>query len=170
MIKTLLRKAIVPLLGFAVVVLVLLLATPHAIHAAVAALVEVVNTSSNPVLARSVDNPALHPFRASAGGSQLFFSFPVPAGNTLVIEQIYFLCQEPTATAFPTDYRLVVNGIGFFFAPTTLVLGDKTELITNQVTNLYADGGTTVDMGTGSGSPAGSSCEASVVGHLVSSL
>ena len=45
----LLRKAFVPLAGVAVIVLVISMAGPRAVHAVVSTLVSVVNTSANPV-------------------------------------------------------------------------------------------------------------------------
>lgn len=143
--------------------------TPN-VHVTNSPAVLVGNTSSSPVLTRSVDNSGLHPFQFLQTGSQMAFRFTVPVGNTLVIEHVSLSCFEPPASAFPTDFRLVVNDASYFFVPTTFAFTNITELITNQVTHIYAYSGSTVIVGDGGGSPPGSTCEAAIVGHLVSSL
>ena len=137
--------------------------------------VQVGNTSSSPVLTRSVDNPGLQPFQISLQGPLTTpLGFAVPPGKTLVIEHFSVLCQEPAASVVQTDFRLFtnVNGVesGYFFAPTLLLTGVLSELITNQATHIYANGGTLVTIGTGNLNPSGTNCGVSVAGHLVSAL
>jgi hypothetical protein len=68
---------------------------PKAAHAVTAGLVQVVNTSANPVPNRDQDNPAQQPFQFLAqpdtrgtGQNQVETDFNVPAGKRLVIEYV----------------------------------------------------------------------------------
>jgi hypothetical protein len=85
----LLRKALVPLTGVAVIALVLLVAGPRAVHALTATLVQVVNTvpvvtaPSAPLLYESNCTGA---FFSTQEGSCSFQT--VPAGNTLFIDAV----------------------------------------------------------------------------------
>ena len=85
----LLRKALVPLTGVAVIALVLLMAGPRAVHALTATLVQVVNTvpvvtaPSAPLLYESNCTGA---FFSTQEGSCSFQT--VPAGNTLFIDAV----------------------------------------------------------------------------------
>jgi hypothetical protein len=87
-----------------------------------------------------------------------------------VIEHLAMVCFEPVASLTPNDFRLItsVNGIpaGYIFAPTQV----QGELITNQVTHIYASGGTIITVGVGSLIPPGTNCDVSLAGHLVSAL
>jgi hypothetical protein len=73
---------------------VLMLATPRAVHAVVAALVQVTNTTANPVITSRMDDPGRIPYESYVAGdcytSNLCeFSFsPVPAGHRLVIQHV----------------------------------------------------------------------------------
>jgi hypothetical protein len=102
-IKTLLRKATVPLMGVAVVVMVLLLITPRAVHGVVATLVDVVNTSANPVPVNTpthlgvplgsfvslncmTSGTTCSSFRQfDASGNQSATDYTIPAGHTLIV-------------------------------------------------------------------------------------
>lgn len=146
--------------------------TPN-VHIANSPTVEVGNTSSSPVVTRSVDNPGLQPYQISVGGSSWPINVPVPSGKTLVIEHFNMVCFETAANLIPNDFRLAtsVNGIpaGYVFAPTQPP-GLPGELITNQVTHIYATGGTIITIGVGAIIPPGTNCDASLAGHLVSPL
>jgi hypothetical protein len=137
--------------------------------------VHVGNSSSSPVLTRAVDNPALEPFQFTQTGANVFFSFGVPTGKTLVIENVSIACIEPPAPAgYFTDFRLFTTVNGTFaqhsFAPAQISTSGFYDLITDQVTHIYASGGTSVTIGDGAGTPSGSNCDATISGHLVNSL
>ena len=75
--------------------IVLAMFGPRAAHAITATLVQVVNTSANPIPNRDQDNPALQPFQFLAqpdtrgtGQNQVETDFNVPAGKRLVIEYV----------------------------------------------------------------------------------
>jgi hypothetical protein len=95
----LLRKALVPLTGVAVIALIISLAVPRAVHAITATLVSVVNTvpvvvaPSAPLLYESNCTGA---FFGTAEGTCTFQT--VPAGNTLFIDAVslYLNSLEPT--------------------------------------------------------------------------
>jgi len=143
---------------------------PKVAHAVVSALVTVANTSANPVPTVGTDNPALQPFSNFQTGGTSFFVFSVPVGKTLVIEEFNMICFEPPSTFFPTDFRVNVtsggSGAQYIFVPTTL----RAEQNVIQTTRIYADPGSVVSIGTGSGVPSGSVCGSTVSGHLVSPL
>jgi hypothetical protein len=75
--------------------LALVMIAPKAAHAVTAALVQVVNTSANPVPNRDQDNPAQQPFQFLAqpdtvgtGQTQAETDITVPAGKRLVLEYV----------------------------------------------------------------------------------
>lgn len=141
MITTLLRKAIVPILGVAVVVLVVLLATPRAAHAVVAALVQVVNTSANPVptttpthlgvpLGSLVTLNCLNSgttcssFRQiDASGNQAATDYTIPAGQTLIITDVEWEAIGGTVGQF-TFLNLFCSG-GCAFVYQSRVVADS---------------------------------------------
>jgi hypothetical protein len=85
----LLRKALVPLTGVAVIALVLLVAGPRAVHALTATLVQVVNTVpvvTAPSAPQLYESNCTGSFGGTAEGSCSFQT--VPAGNTLFIDAV----------------------------------------------------------------------------------
>lgn len=166
-----LKRLLVGVGGFALAAMLLAMLAPKAAHAVVSTMVTVVNAPSQPVFTVATDNPALQPFQFTANGDFVDFSFTVPSGKTLVMEQVMVACisNGTTLTTFPTDFRLFTTAGGtpasYIFAPTVF---STLELVVNQVTRLYADPQTTVFIGEGGGVPAGTSCGVSVSGHLVS--
>src|ERR1700760_272083 len=75
--------------------LVLSTLAPKAAHAVTAALVQVVNTSANPIPNRDQDNPAQQPFQFLAqpdtrgtGQNQASTNISVPAGKRLVLDYV----------------------------------------------------------------------------------
>jgi hypothetical protein len=169
-------------LGYLAGACVLLVATfsiigPRAVHAAVAALVQVANTPANPVPIVATDNPALQPYAANAQSSGVALGFaPAPGGKTWVIETMSLFCfSDNGSTISPaqtTDIRLILStggtSIQYTFVPT--LLPSNQELIVDQTIRAYADPNTFVNIGSGSGIPAGWSCFASLAGHLVNPL
>jgi hypothetical protein len=133
-ITTLLRKAIVPLLGFAVVVLILLLATPRAAHAVVAALVEVVNTSANPVPVTTpthlgvplsslvalnciTSGTSCSSFRQiDASGNQAATDYTIPAGHTLILTDVEWEAIGGTAGQVAFLNFRCAGGCAFVFS------------------------------------------------------
>ncbi len=95
----LLRKALIPLTGVAVIALIISLAGPRAVHAITATLVSVVNTvpvvvaPSAPLL---YESNCVGAFGGTAEGTCTFRT--VPAGNTLFIDAVslYLNSLEPT--------------------------------------------------------------------------
>jgi hypothetical protein len=90
------RKPILTgVLSAVLAMLVLIVVTPRAAHAITAALVQVVNTSANPIPNRDQDNPAQQPFQFLAqpdtrgtGTNRAETDINVPAGKRLVIEYV----------------------------------------------------------------------------------
>ena len=85
----LLRKALVPLTGVAVIALVLLVAGPRAVHALTATLVQVVNTVpvvTAPSAPQLYESNCTGSFGGTAEGSCSFQT--VSAGNTLFIDAV----------------------------------------------------------------------------------
>ena len=152
----LLKQAMAVLGTVVVIAVIAALVTPKTAHALVATMVQVVNTSTSPVPTKRVDNPAQQPFQFFVTGGNPFFEFQVPPGKTLVMEQIGMNCFEPAANLFATDYRVSTTAGGvfgqFLFPSTTF----GNDVLMNQMTRIYADGGSIVTLGTGSGAPAGS--------------
>lgn len=81
--------------GMILAALTLSILTPRAAHAVAAALVQVANTSANPIPNRDQDNPAQQPFQVLAqpdtrgsGGTRAEQDFGVPGGKRLVIEYV----------------------------------------------------------------------------------
>ncbi len=118
MISNLLRKVIVPVLGLAVFALVLLLATPRAVHAVVAALVQVSNTAAAPALTQNVptfasqtvtlytdttpgDFTDIIPFAqlTPQGGIVSGFNYVTPSNESLVVTSIEFVPYTGTGAA-----------------------------------------------------------------------
>jgi hypothetical protein len=100
------------------------LLAPKTAHALVATLVQVVNTTAQPVPTRDVDNPAYEPFvrtlcagvAANCGGTQgTSFTVPTTGANSspvrrLVIEYYSTLCFEVTAPGVPVNSLYVFTG------------------------------------------------------------
>lgn len=94
-----LRRIVMGIGGIVVLALGIALAAPKTVHAVVSTFVTVANTSSNPVLTQSLDNPALQPFQATGTcnsvGQPCSASdfFMVPAGMTAVVEDASGNCR-----------------------------------------------------------------------------
>jgi len=146
--------------------------TPN-VHVTNSPTVQVGNSSASPVPTVATDNPALQAFQYSNSSSTIGSQFTVPAGKTLVIEQVSFTCLEPVGST-PTDFRMgvTVGGVSadYLFAPTIFSVPGTLELIYSQPAHIYASGGSNVTFGTGSGVGNNSHCVVNVSGHLVSPL
>ncbi len=133
MITSLVRKAIVPLLGVAVVVLVLLIATPRAVHAIVATVVQVANTSANPVpvttpthlgvplsslvaLNCMISGTTCSSFRQiDASGNQAATDYTIPAGQTLLVTDVEWEAIGGTAGQITFLNLLCSGGCAFVY-------------------------------------------------------
>ncbi len=98
--------------------------------------------------------------------SGLTLTAHVPAGKTLVIEEVSVACLDsPTVS----DVRLFTTVGGVFaqytFLPTVLT---ATEWITTQTTRIYADPDSAVSLGSGSNT-GGANCAISISGQLIGS-
>jgi hypothetical protein len=135
------KRLMMILASFVLLVAIVSLAAPKAVHATVATLVQVTNTSANPVPTVATDNPALQPFAHTYGVyGQLDHTFEVPAGKTLVIEQVEVSCFQivlPYAVLGVTTGG-VQNYTTLFPAPAP---GDNTNWGLTQMVRFYADGG-----------------------------
>lgn len=90
------KKYLIGLIGFAILILVFTLAHPDARHAVAAAFVDVrvVNTANKPALVRDVDHPARQPFQkevivnlaAGENEAQDFVPISIPSGQRFVME------------------------------------------------------------------------------------
>jgi hypothetical protein len=158
--------------GVVLAVGALTLAVPRAAHAVAALLVQVTNTPASPVPTVATDNPALQPFaqiQTGAPGS-LNLGFVVPAGKTWAIETVSVVCLGGTSipAGLTTDVRLFMttggNNVGYYFAPAQ---NAPQEFMVTQPLRAYADPGTFVNIGSGSGVPADYNCTGTVSGHLV---
>jgi len=165
------------LMGFGSILaaaLLLALLAPKSAHALVAALVQVTNTTANPVPTVATDNPALQPlgnFQFNLGGGPNF-TLPVPAGKTLVLEEFGVDCVfagDPLVKT-PVILRVQDSTIAtvYYFVPA--VMGS--EFIVTQPVRIYADPGSYLQISTGidlTGYP-GLGCSASLSGHYVNNL
>jgi hypothetical protein len=108
------------------------------------------SSTTNPVLVKDVDNPARQPFtfhevRTYNFGEPQTFSFQVPTGKRLVIEQVSVLISGGV-----TNLRVVVSTIfpagqsnSFHFLGTQVIQPDNAEFIASSQMRCYADEGTT---------------------------
>ncbi len=86
---------------------------PRAVRAAVATLVQVVNTSANPIPTVATDNPALTPF-----SQDCFFA---PASNTSI---------STCLVAVPAGEEVVVQTVSLFANPTNSDTALQTQVLT----------------------------------------
>jgi hypothetical protein len=111
-------------------------------------LVEVANTSANPVPSRDVDAAGRHPFASqcgvSGGGNECFFPV-VPANTELVIQTVSVVLQAGTVPA-PLSYGVLQTGVGGMtvsVANFPLVNSGGQFGTATQSLTAYADPGTT---------------------------
>jgi hypothetical protein len=103
---------------------VLVLTTPRAVHAVGAALVQVTNTTANPVITSRLDDSGRIPYQttiASAGGcNNCSISLPaVPPNHRLVIQPATII-GELTGPGAVLATIAARNGLGSFFIPGAL--------------------------------------------------
>jgi hypothetical protein len=156
------------------------LVAPKTTHALVATLVQVVNTTANPVPTNDVDQPGKHPYQASVIFNQdatnctsfvCTANFPaVPAGYRLVITNASALYGLTPGGAAP-NVALVINGNIFgarFLLPLPQPDGFDTYIVSSPVT-FYVEAGDQPSLLLGGQfvSPVSISAEAAISGYLV---
>lgn len=175
------------LMGVGSVVLLAMLlavAAPKATHALVATLVQVSNTTANPVPNKDVDNPdraAVVDLYCVAPGLAGYTyvecdttsSFTVPAGQRLILEQLDAQCTTPEGNAlFGANMNFAEAGTGY---PHPFALGSPathsglTTYVQNHQFRYYVDAGSPIYFQTNTtDTSGGTNCAFQVVGHLVS--
>jgi len=134
--------------GVVLALLCVILISPKAAHAMVAALVQVTNTRSNPVPTQDVDTAARHPFTAGCnvyGSSGAFVVCqPTPAppttGVETVIQSVSISLNQDTGSVQPFVTMLNYNTAGAnysFFVP--LLAQGPGEWVGSQPTTIYVD-------------------------------
>jgi len=168
----------------------LTLVAPKAVHAAVAALVEIANTPANPVPNADVNAPGEEPFQtelcAAIGGSgcDTFVpaTFVVPTTTSdglnvkrLVIEAVGATCYNNGATQLLASFGTAINenqvsgSVYFNFVLPLIPSSAGNFTASSTPVRAYADPGTTVAAvlnGTAT-SPAGAACVYSVTGYFL---
>jgi hypothetical protein len=132
MMSNLLRKTLVSLSGVAIVSLVLL-TTPRAVHALVASLVQVANTSANPVPVTTATHLGVplgsfvtlncltsgatcSSFRQiDASGNQAATDYTIPSGNTLIVTDVDWEAIAGTAGQYAFLNLECAGGCAFVF-------------------------------------------------------
>ena len=177
-------KKVLMFVGFVVLASALVsVLSPKATHALVATLVQVANTSANPVPNKDVDFPvraviqspncignAYPPGNVYASCSP---SYTVPAGQRFAIEQLEAFCFTPKGNNL-TQAFIQISEQGSdtsHYLPLTSQ-GDfegQTEFIENQQVRYYADPGSTIRFqATTSDATGATSCTYQVNGYLAS--
>ena len=171
---------------FLAAILVSVLA-PRATHAIVATLVQVANTSANPVPNTDVDNPARASLVSSSCSGQnigtLLLScttpYTVPPAERLVIQQVEANCFTPKGNSVAVaEYFIAANSNGSFSpVPHELplvsegiaVIADQLYLANNQPVHYYADPGSTIGFTAQTTDASGNtSCTFQFNGYLIS--
>lgn len=177
----LMRKAVSALGGIFLAALLIAALAPKATRGIAAALVQVANTSANPVPNQDVDNPG----RATIEdiGCNVFSvpgfvgeficqpSFTVPAGQRLIIDQIEAICETPAGqTILSPGVRWVPNETHFFvLTPAGPGGSGSSQYVLNQSVRYAVDSSSTFtfDMTTND-STGNTSCSWNMTGHLIS--
>jgi hypothetical protein len=135
----------------------------------------VANGAATPLVTQAADNPALQPFQAALGQASAFplFTINVPAGKTLVIEEVNMNCNTSEAlTQAQEPVMLVDSTVGGVLATYTYapVAAPPFTMIFDQLTHIYADGGSAVIIGMQGGAyPTNNpGCQLELSGHFVS--
>ncbi len=173
------KRYLVIALSFALALTIFAAFTPRIAHAITATLVQVVNTASNPVMTRSVDEPARVPYFVSGGASCPFLNLcqitgsVVPAGMRLRVTRISGVVAgysgAPTFAALSVDdwsnpvvmvQLSQVNGAFF---------GNATPF--NQEVDFYVDEGHSPVLQVGNGDPYYASKKTlTITGYMVQKL
>jgi hypothetical protein len=157
---------------------------PKAAHALIATLVQVTNTSANPVPNKDVDNPdrstvvdlyCVAPGLAgfTAVGCDTTSSFTVPAGQRLILEQLDAQCVTPEGNAlYGANMNFTGAGTGYlhpFALGSPATHSGVTNYVQNQTIRYYVDSGSPIYFDLSTTDTSGSTnCSFQVVGHLIS--
>ena len=114
---------------------------------------QVGNTASNPVFVSDVNEPAMHPFQASAGGAlnagsaETTVGIPVPSGKRLAIKFVSALGSVPTGQVIRASFFTTIGGLE---TRHTLVMtpqgtfSPQDDFAASQSVEVFADGGTSI--------------------------
>jgi len=141
-------------LGSIALAFALVMLSPKAAHAVVAALVEVANTAANPVIASNINDPGRVPYlsevfgttRANCSYGECLLNFPVvPSGHRLVVQHVSMILQANTG-AVPAQV-FITNGASYmqFFAT---VQDKSNSIVFDQPVLFYFDAGEEPQVGT----------------------
>jgi hypothetical protein len=142
------KKTLMVLVSLAVLVALVSLAVPKSVHALVATLVQVANTTTNPVVAEDADRATRIPYQSSSGppGSGcylpplcLFNAFtPAPAGYRLVVQNISAQLVVKSGTPLPSGF---INSSGDQLSSFIgTYAGDSFAVINQQITSYHNAG------------------------------
>jgi hypothetical protein len=163
-----LARLLVVTLGLGALALVVSLVPQKTASGTVAANVNVVNSTSQPVPNRDVDNPARQPFQEmSVVSGELKLLVPSTTANGAMVQELVIEVVSGSCT-FANETVLIktqVNGKAAEYA----FPSRGGTLISAQSTRLYADAGSNVTIDAGSGTSVGDFCRVSISGYLVSS-
>jgi hypothetical protein len=168
-------------IGFVVLAAALVsVLAPKATHAIVATLVQVSNTSANPVPNSDVNDPDLATILVlscqghSNGGSEFLNCDPnstVPAGQRFVIDRVEANCFTTPGSTFGNAYISLTEGgneIRHVLPLNSLETGFSTEYVLSQQVRYHADAGSYVDFSTYTTDMlGGSTCNFQADGYLL---
>jgi len=176
-------KRVLMFVGFVVLAAALVsVLAPKATHALVATLVQVANTSANPVPNTDVDNSGRATTvlqncdgRSLVGDGQLSCDtgYNVPAGQRFVIEELEANCTAPKGNnIYSADVVFVQAGFGTFHMLPLIsqgVASGQAQYIQNQRVRYYADPGSQLTFYTQTTDTSGNtSCYFAASGYLIS--
>jgi hypothetical protein len=128
-----------------------------------------------PLVTQAADNPALQPFQARQFQASAFptFTINVPAGKTLVIEEVNLSCNTTGALTQAQEPIMSIDttaGGNFGIYTYAPVAAPPFNMIYDQLTHIYADPGSVITISMAgivypTSNPA---CQLTVSGHLVS--
>lgn len=178
-----LRKALTTLGGILLAALLITALAPRAARGVAAALVEVVNTTANPIPNRDVDMPGRHAVTLgfddeSNSGSANFTNldqtpFVVPTGQRLVVESVNGIVELLHSTSTNGGYYYVSCGVGTGQNAYTSVVNIVPQatsfpqfLVVSSSSRLYCDAGATPSI---NGLPSGNLTGANgrLVGYFI---
>jgi hypothetical protein len=121
---------------------------PQAVHAAVAALVQVSNPATSPVLNSRIDDPGRIPYQNVAQCQNTNFCSlapqPVPANHRLVVEHVSAQFESASATAGQCDFSVSVvlgplQAYGSFLMPPSVFVPNSNISGSNQSIRVSVD-------------------------------
>lgn len=180
------RKAITTLGGIFLAALLLAALAPKATHGIVAALVQVANTSANPVPIFDVNNPAestivnigcgaqtsTSPFGGVMGcymgfGSTTEATYAVPSGRRFVMQQLDATCSAPKGVVI-SQAELLYSTPPSSTVNSYITLPGNGNVDANYPIHYYADTGSNIQfIAVTSDSSGQTTCTVNVTGYLV---